>query len=137
MQQTEKYKLNLIESSDPFLPDALNRNTQKVEDAMSAHESKLDGQTADLDRRVTALEARQVFCGTYEGIADGRPELMEQFIYLGARPKACAAFHPSTAPIFVAEGGASHSYLRLADGGFYVSGYLNNIQTGYCFLAFT
>ena len=44
MQQTEKYKLNLIESSDPFLPDGLNQNTQKIETAMAAHEAKLDGQ---------------------------------------------------------------------------------------------
>ena len=37
MQHTEKYKLNLIEPSDPFLPDSLNQNTQKIEDAMAAH----------------------------------------------------------------------------------------------------
>ena len=46
MQQTEKYKLNLIESSDPFLPEGLNQNTQKIENAMAAHEAKLDGQVS-------------------------------------------------------------------------------------------
>lgn len=35
MQQTEKYKLNLIEPSDPFLPEGLNENTQKIEEVLS------------------------------------------------------------------------------------------------------
>ena len=51
MQQTEKYKLNLIEPSDPFLPDSLNQNTQKIEDAMAAHETKVSGQIFTLDAK--------------------------------------------------------------------------------------
>ena len=35
MQQTETYKLNLIETSDPFSPQALNENTQKLEEVVS------------------------------------------------------------------------------------------------------
>ena len=63
MQQTEKYKLNLIESSDPFLPEGLNQNTQKIEDAMEAHEEKVDGQVADLDARVKVFEAKHFATG--------------------------------------------------------------------------
>lgn len=44
MQQTVKHKLNLIESSDPFLPDALNANTRKGEAAMLAHEAAVQGE---------------------------------------------------------------------------------------------
>ena len=31
MQQTTSRKLSIIESSDPFLPEALNDNTRKIE----------------------------------------------------------------------------------------------------------
>ena len=34
MQHTDKYKLNLIENSDAFSPDALNENMQKLEAAL-------------------------------------------------------------------------------------------------------
>ena len=59
MQQTEKYKLNLIESSDPFLPDALNENTQKIEEVV---QEKL----GEMDQRVTVLEAKKFAVGTYK-----------------------------------------------------------------------
>ena len=60
MQQTEKYKLNLIEPSDPFLPEGLNQNAQKIENAMAAHEELVDDQ-------ITALAARRYLVGTFEG----------------------------------------------------------------------
>ena len=59
MQQNETYKLNLIESSDPFLPDALNENTQKLEEVVS---EKL----GEMDQRVTVLEAKKFAVGTYK-----------------------------------------------------------------------
>ena len=59
MQQTETYKLNLIESSDPFLPDALNENTQKIEEVV---QEKL----GEMDQRVTVLEAKKFAVGTYK-----------------------------------------------------------------------
>ena len=46
MQQTEKYKLNLIESSDPFLPDGLNQNTLKLEEVVSQHLEGMDRRSA-------------------------------------------------------------------------------------------
>ena len=59
MQQTETYKLNLIESSDPFLPNALNENTQKIEEVV---QEKL----GEMDQRVTVLEAKKFAVGTYK-----------------------------------------------------------------------
>ena len=59
MQQTETYKLNLIETSDPFLPDALNENTQKIEEVV--HEK-----LGEMDQRVTVLEAKKFAVGTYK-----------------------------------------------------------------------
>ena len=64
MQQTEKYKLNLIERSDPFLPDALNENTKRLETVVSEH---LEG----MDARVTVLEAKQFAYGSFRVPAMG------------------------------------------------------------------
>ena len=66
MQQTETYKLNLIESSDPFLPDALNENTQKLEEVVS---EKL----GEMDQRVTVLECHHFACGSYKAGGKLRP----------------------------------------------------------------
>ncbi|MDE6281631.1 MAG: hypothetical protein K2M15_07570 [Oscillospiraceae bacterium] len=74
MQQTEKHKLNLIESSDTFSPAPLNENTQKIEDALSAETVRRIAADAALDSRVTALEVHKVAVGTYtgNGVADGQ-----------------------------------------------------------------
>lgn len=64
MQQTETYKLNLIERTDVFSPDPLNENAQKVEAKLGA----LDSAAAGLDSRVTALEVHKIAIGTYTGI---------------------------------------------------------------------
>ena len=80
MQHTDKYNFNLIETSDPFSPDALNENTQKVEDVLATHKAvvdsalksqKLEWEGADetLDGRLSALEqGRMAYkCGSYTG----------------------------------------------------------------------
>lgn len=51
MQQTDKYKLNLIEKTDTFSPDALNENMEKVEGSITA-------EAAALDQRLQVCEAR-------------------------------------------------------------------------------
>ena len=43
MQHTTKYNFNLIETSDPFGPEALNDNARKLETALTDHESTVDG----------------------------------------------------------------------------------------------
>lgn len=54
MQHTEKYQLNLIEPSDPFLPDGLNQNTKQVEVVLSAHEARVKGWMSGIDTTLTA-----------------------------------------------------------------------------------
>lgn len=58
MQQTTKYKLNLIERDDAFSPDAQNQNTQKVKNALIAHKAAVEEVTDAIDQRVTVLEAK-------------------------------------------------------------------------------
>ena len=79
MQQTEKYKLNLIEPDDLFLPDGLNGSTQKIEDALAGEEAA----RAALEARVVTLEGRKMAWGIYTG--DGQDA---QFIPLPFTPKA-------------------------------------------------
>ena len=76
MQQTETYKLNLIESSDPFLPDALNENTQKIEEVVS---EKL----GEMDQRVTVLEATKLVAGGFKST-----NIPNDIIELGFTPEA-------------------------------------------------
>ncbi len=60
MQQTQNYKLNLIETDDPLSPSPLNENAEKIEAALGAVESSLDA-------RISILEAKKVQFGTYVG----------------------------------------------------------------------
>ena len=58
MQQTDTYKLNLIESGDTFSPAPLNENMEKVEEALLTQADAMD-----------ALSSGQLNCitGTYTG----------------------------------------------------------------------
>lgn len=78
MQQTETYKLNLIEKDDMFSPDALNENTQEVEKQLS----RLDGAEASRDARVTALEVHKIAVGSYTGNGE------DIFVDVGFTPAA-------------------------------------------------
>lgn len=132
MQQTAKYKLNLIEKSDTFSPDPLNQNTQKVENALSAATAHADaGDKAEaaaraaLAQRVTALEAHKMVVGTYTGngsTTDG------QTINLGFTPAAVllctyatGKFHMLTEenPIIVNSMGTILHYVEIVEGGFW------------------
>ena len=134
MQQTEKYKLNLIESSDPFLPDGLNANTQKIEDVLA---EKMEGPVTDLAQRVTALEAHRFFVGTYTGTG-----VNGAFIELGFTP--IAIFVSTYSPerfYFACTGSNNGTGLSVAENGIRVgmfgsSAQLNNAGTVYIFLAF-
>lgn len=58
MQQTTKYKLNLIETSDPFSPAPLNENAQKLEGALSAETAaRTAADTAEAQARAQAVTA--------------------------------------------------------------------------------
>ncbi len=88
MQHTDKYKLNLIETSDAFSPDALNENTRKVEDVLAAQAAAEAAarETADgaLDQRLTVLEGRRLVVGTYTGNGDTAGQIID----LGFTPAA-------------------------------------------------
>ena len=71
MQQTEKYKLNLIERNDVFSPDALNQNMEKVETAIAGAQAETAAEAAAGDAalaaRVAALEGKNIVIGSYRG----------------------------------------------------------------------
>ncbi len=111
MQQTETYKLNLIESSDPFSPQALNENTQKLEEVVS---EKL----GEMDQRVTVLEAHKFACGSFQTPSDNGPLVVE----LGFTPKAVfisrqRSDHPDCL-ILITQSETKNMYLRIVEGGF-------------------
>lgn len=70
MQQTETYKLNLIEPKDKFLPDALNENAQKLEAALSESDTRLTAAAQGLDTRLKAIELHRIAIGTYKAAAN-------------------------------------------------------------------
>ena len=111
MQQTETYKLNLIETSDPFSPQALNENTQKLEEVVS---EKL----GEMDQRVTVLEAHKFACGSFQTPSDNGPLVVE----LGFTPKAVfisrqRSDHPDCL-ILITQSETKNMYLRIVEGGF-------------------
>lgn len=136
MQQTEKYKLNLIESSDPFLPDGLNQNTLRLEQVVSQH-------LEDMDQRVTVLEARHFAYGSYPGThSPSSAQFTTQFIPLPFKPKAVftdvpAPYNTNEYSAFSVDlEGGEHPYLQLLDNGFMVKGRPNNIGINHNFIAF-
>ena len=101
MQQTNTYKLNLIEKNDPFSPDPLNENAQKVEAALDTkadstetgqYFASLAGQISALESgkanaaetsqylsslavRISTLETHRIAVGTY--IGDGAERIID------------------------------------------------------------
>ena len=78
MQQTQNYKLNKPETTDPFTPAPLNENADKLEGALTA-----------LDERVTTLEAHKIAAGCFKG--NGGTQTIE----LGFTPIAVFITHRS------------------------------------------
>lgn len=71
MQQTQKYKLNLIETSDTFSPAPLNENMEKLETALetglSAESAARQSADSTLRSRVSTLEGHRIAVGAYDG----------------------------------------------------------------------
>ncbi len=135
MQQTEKYKLDLIETTDPFSPDALNANTRQVEEVLA----RADGELAALDQRVIKLENCRIMMGNYIGDNEA-----DRLIDLGERPAAvvvaslCAGGSRVTFVYgdFMAVGSRATD-LKIVDNGFVVNyTLLNNNRDRFCFIAF-
>ena len=135
MQQTQKYKLNLIESSDPFMPEGLNQNTQKVEQVLAAQEAASDQKLAEMNQRVTVLEGHRCFVGSYVG--DGTNN---RFINLGVTPLAVIIPGMCDNPFLLGKGLINNGH-GIVDNGFVVSNngsYSPNYPRGdYMFLVLT
>lgn len=138
MQQTKKYKLNLIEPSDPFLPDGLNANTQRIEDVLI---DRMEGSLDAMDARVTLLEAHKMAFGSYNGTwTPTYPyENLTQFISIGFIPRFVMVWYPTgaTSNVLIAylpEMGSSYGGIQSAEDGFYVGGGANT--NPHQFLAF-
>ena len=102
MQQTEKRNLNIIEPSDPFLPDALNENTRKIEAALEAHEDAVAAQVDALDQRIQVIEAKKFVYGSFYV-----PDPNRHHVSLGFTPKLVYiywAHFPGTISCMIAEG---------------------------------
>ena len=134
MQHTEKYKLNLIESSDPFSPDGLNENTRKLETVVS---ETLEG----MDARVTVLEAHKFACGTYLGTRKEGSEI--QFVPLPFTPRAVlthmspGSYSFSSQAFTVASDHVpENAALILVENGFHVRSDVNLHNVYYNFVAF-
>ena len=133
MQQTETYQLNLIETSDTFSPAPLNENTQKLESQLRAVGAALDTKAAaddhaDLDARVTALEAHKVVAGTYTG--NGTTAT----IHLGFTPIFVIAEPFNNFPRMAIRGHEGGG-LSIVEDGFQVSGTYLNYPGTYKFFA--
>ncbi len=107
MQQTEKYKLNLIEPSDPFLPKDLNKNTRKIEEVLQTH---MEGPVADLKNRVAVLEG---FRAAYGLIIGSGSET-----HVGFKPLAVLVNDLSGGRSTLAVEGCKNPYLELTEDGF-------------------
>lgn len=110
MQQTENLKLNLIETGDPISPAPINENAEKLEAALMA----LNGADAALDARVTLLEAKKIYFGTYTG--DGVYGKGDQTIDLGYSPLALIVYGHSNTRIAFRD--RSTDILEITETGF-------------------
>ena len=129
MQHTDKYKLNLIETSDVFSPNPLNENTQKLEAALeevTAHADAGDqaeaAARAALAQRVTALEARRAVVGTYTGNGIKAGQTIDlgftpAAVLLGKDGKGLYLLTPENPGIYP----TSPPYLQIVEGGFRVT----------------
>lgn len=134
MQQTEKYKLNLIETSDTFSPHPLNENAQKLETQLSAETAARTAGEAALDQRVTTLEGHKISAGTYRGNAPSGNNVW-QSIPLGFTPIfVYIQTIGGSVPTSVASGGR-HNYLLIEEGGFKAKNSLNQDSSIYNFFA--
>lgn len=94
MKQTTKYKLNLIEASDPFGPEALNQNTQAVEDKLAA----LDAASAAHDAAIQTAQATANAARTTANAAyspNQKPYVTGSYVGTGADLSINIGFRPS------------------------------------------
>lgn len=115
MQQTEKYKFNLIEKDDTFSPDPLNQNMETVEAQLNAVRAEAKAGDAALDQRLATLEARKLVLGMYTGYGPSHPINA----YVGFRP-TLLTIHYNTGCLLLTQF-KTVSGITLTDTGFTVN----------------
>ena len=133
MQQTNKYKLNLIEKDDTFSPDPLNDNMEKVEGALKAEtgarqaadaaeaQTRADADAA-LDRRIQTIEAHKIVFGSANNTSTTAnlgftPLLLYVTNGNGGHLLIHKNYHPYSG-LYIVEGGFHH------DGAYASCGYV-------------
>ena len=132
MQQTNKYKLNLIEKDDTFSPDPLNDNMEKVEGALMAEtgarqaadaaeaQTRADADAA-LDRRIQTIEAHKIVFGSAgNGSTTANLGFTPLLLYVTGMNGAIwihKDYHPYSG-LYIVEGGFHH------DGAYASCGYV-------------
>jgi len=140
MQQTQTYKLNLVEPSDPFTPDALNRNTQKIEDAMVIHEGVVDKRMDGLETRIVALEGKKVAVGGYTGTYNydsATAAAISQDLVCGFRPRAGFVYPVQMSRLFFFYEGAPVPNVTPTENGIRVTQNMNAKTYIYYFILFS
>jgi hypothetical protein len=144
MQQTNKYKLNLIEKDDTFSPDPLNDNMEKVEGALKAEtgarqaadaaeaQARADADAAEararadadaaLDRRIQTIEAHKIVFGSAgNGSTTANLGFTPLLLYVtngsGGHLLIHKDYHPYSG-LYIVEGGFHH------DGAYASCGYV-------------
>ena len=132
MQQTNKYKLNLIEKDDTFSPDPLNDNMEKVERALereaaarqaadAAEAQARAGADAALDRRIQTIEAHKIVFGSAgNGSTTANLGFTPLLLYVTGMNGAIwihKDYHPYSG-LYIVEGGFHH------DGAYASCGYV-------------
>lgn len=117
MQQTETYKLSLIEIDDTFSPDPLNQNTLKVEGALSAEAAQRASGDAALGSRLTALEGHRIAVGVYTGTAVGNDSVTCSHVKLGFTP-TIVIVQDSNGYTNMGAKGCSLCAVEIEEGGF-------------------
>ena len=132
MQQTNKYKLNLIEKDDTFSPDPLNDNMEKVEGALKAEtgarqaadaaeaQTRADADAA-LDRRIQTIEAHKIVFGSANNTSTtanlGFTPLLLYVTGMNGAIWIHKDYHPYSG-LYIVEGGFHH------DGAYASCGYV-------------
>ena len=132
MQQTNKYKLNLIEKDDTFSPDPLNDNMEKVERALEAEtgarqaadaaeaQARADADAA-LDTRLQTIEAHKIVFGSANNTSTtanlGFTPLLLYVTGMNGAIWIHKNYHPYSG-LYIVEGGFHH------DGAYASCGYV-------------
>ena len=132
MQQTNKYKLNLIEKDDTFSPDPLNDNMEKVEEALEREaaarqaadateaQARADADAA-LDTRLQTIEAHKIVFGSANNTSTtanlGFTPLLLYVTGMNGAIWIHKNYHPYSG-LYIVEGGFHH------DGAYASCGYV-------------